>query len=167
MAHGSPLVTNPPGGGHRVAHPEGLVEVARDAGRLADSYVRDLIGEGHMLSLVSARLQRRIAEGVASGRMSDQAASIGRLFSGVVTMRMMTIAFEAAGAAGGAWSDNDGAVGARGLQFLMRQSAAIGGGTLEMARNVVSERVLGMPREQALDRDVAFRDVPRGPAAHS
>jgi len=31
-----------------------------------------------------------------------------------------------------------------------------------MARNVISERVLGMPREAALDRDVAFRDVPRG-----
>jgi hypothetical protein len=28
-----------------------------------------------------------------------------------------------------------------------------------MARNVISERVLGMPRERTLDRDVAFRDV--------
>ena len=32
-----------------------------------------------------------------------------------------------------------------------------------MARNVISERVLGMPRERSIDRDVAFRDVPRGP----
>jgi hypothetical protein len=30
-----------------------------------------------------------------------------------------------------------------------------------MARNVISERVLGMPRELTLDRNVAFRDVPR------
>ena len=30
----------------------------------------------------------------------------------------------------------------------------------------IAERVLGMPREQSLDRDVAFRDVPRGPTAH-
>ena len=35
-----------------------------------------------------------------------------------------------------------------------------------MAANVVSERVLGMPRERTLDRDVAFRDVPRS-ASHS
>jgi hypothetical protein len=30
-----------------------------------------------------------------------------------------------------------------------------------MARNVVAERVLGMPRERRLDKDVPFRDVPR------
>ena len=46
----------------------------------------------------------------------------------------------------------------------MRQASCIGGGTTEMASNVIAERVLGMPRERALDRDVAFRDVPRGPA---
>ena len=53
--------------------------VARDAGRLDDPHVRDLIGEGHMLELVNAQLQRRLGDGVASGRMSEQSASIGRL----------------------------------------------------------------------------------------
>jgi hypothetical protein len=47
----------------------------------------------------------------------------------------------------------------------MRQTSCIGGGTTEMARNVISERVLGMPRERTLDRDVPFRDVPRS-ASH-
>ena len=48
-----------------------------------------------------------------------------------------------------------------GISFLMRQTASIGGGTVEMSRNVVSERFLGMPQEARNDRDVAFRDVPR------
>ena len=43
----------------------------------------------------------------------------------------------------------------------MRQAGSIGGGTTEMARNVISERVLMMPRERRLDKDVPFREVPR------
>jgi hypothetical protein len=43
----------------------------------------------------------------------------------------------------------------------MRQAASIGGGTTEMAANVISERVLGMPREITPDRELPFRDVPR------
>ena len=51
------------------------------------------------------------------------------------------------------------------INFLMRQAGSIGGGTVEMARNVISERVLDMPRERTLDRDVPFRDVPRSRSA--
>ena len=96
--------------------------------------------------------------------MSDQASALGKLFYALVTGRRTTIAFELAGATGAAWADDDGAAAGAGNDFLMRQVGAIGGGTTEMARNVVSERVLGMPRERTLDRDTPFRDVPRGPS---
>ncbi len=99
--------------------------------------------------------------------MPDQSAAIGRLFAGVASARNRTIAFEIAGAAGAAWTDDDGELAFAGSDFLMRQVSEIGGGTTEMARNVISERVLGMPRERALDRDVAFRDVPRSAALPS
>lgn len=164
-AQSSPFLSQPPGGAHARTDPPTLVAIARDSGRLEDPRARDLIGEGSMLELVTAQLHRRIGDGVLTGHMSDQAASIARLFRGVAINRLTTIGFEVAGAAGGAWSDRDGAAAGRGSEFLIRQVAAIAGGTLEMARNVVSERVLGMPREQAVDRDMAFRDVPRGPAA--
>ena len=124
--------------------------------------VRDLVGESEMLKTVGAELNKRVAEGMRTGTWSDQSAAIGRLFHGADAERLGTIAFELAGASGGAWTDDDGRLAERGMDFLMRQVGSIGGGTTEMARNVVSERVLGMPREQTLDRDVAFRDVPRG-----
>jgi alkylation response protein AidB-like acyl-CoA dehydrogenase len=167
MLTNSPLVTVPAGMSRGGGGEMPMEAVARDAGRLADPYVRDLVGEAHMLEIVDRELRRRIGEGIATGAMPDQSAAIGRLFNGVTTARIRTIALEIAGAAGAAWTDEDGELAFCGSDFLMRQVSAIGGGTTEMARNVISERVLGMPRERALDRDVAFRDVPRGASSRS
>ncbi|MEX5709721.1 MULTISPECIES: acyl-CoA dehydrogenase family protein [Parafrankia] len=162
MLHNSPLVTIPADGARGTIRATHLVEIARDAGRLEDPLARDLIGEGRMLDLVTHALQGRLSRGLRSGRMPDQSAAIGRLFTGVTAARTTTLSFNLAGGASAAWTDDDGATAECGNDFLLRQVSCIGGGTTEMARNVVSERVLGMPREPAKDRGVAFRDVPRG-----
>jgi alkylation response protein AidB-like acyl-CoA dehydrogenase len=161
MLYNSPLVTVPTGTPRGTASSSSALDVARDAGRLGDPTVRDLIGEARMLDVVANALERRVGDGIATQTMSGQASAIGRVFVGVVAARRMTIQFEIAGAAGAAWSDDDGELTHCGNDFLMRQTSCIGGGTTEMARNVISERVLGMPRERTLDRDIAFRDVPR------
>jgi len=166
MLFNSPYVTFP-SGSERGALEGSALDVARDAGRLDDPCARDLVGEARVLDVVGHHLQQRLAAGVRSGRMSDQAAAIGRLFAGTARARLSTIKFELAGPAAAAWSDDDGAAADAGFTFLMRQTACIGGGTTEMARNVVSERVLGMPRERTLDRDVPFRDVPRSASSHA
>jgi alkylation response protein AidB-like acyl-CoA dehydrogenase len=83
-----------------------------------------------------------------------------RLFSGVTNARTATIALELAGGAGLVWSPGNERRAQAGIGYLVRQTACIGGGTTEMARNVISERLLGMPREARAD-DGPFRNVPR------
>ncbi len=162
MLHNSPYVTIPAGDAHSGIGASSVLRVARQSEQLDNPWVRDLVGEARMLQLTAEALQQRLADGMRSGAIADQSAAIGRLFSGVVSTRTNTIAFEIAGGEDGTWTDDDGALADCGTDFLMRQVATIGGGTTEMARNVISERVLGMPRERTLDRDVPFRDVPRG-----
>ena len=65
--------------------------------------------------------------------MSDQAASVGRLYSGVSTTRLTSIAFELAGSSATAWDDTDGAAAEIGNDYLLRQVSTLGGGTTEMA----------------------------------
>ena len=163
MQYNSPFVTRPTSAA-REGEKGSILDVARDAGRLDDPIARELAGEALELGLVTEALNHRVARGIMSGAMTDQAAAVGRLLMCTSLARQSTLAFQIAGAVGGAWNDDDGEAAERGIDFLMRQTASIGGGTTEMARNVIAERVLGMPREPSLDRNVPFRDVPRGSA---
>ena len=165
FGHNSPYVTMPERiGGTRSKTPTNVAIAAR-AGKLDDPAAQELIGEARALSIVTHELSRRIATAAASGKGNTDQSSIDRLFRGVAGVRQATISFELAGASAAAWTEEEEEeTGAQGMNFLMRQVGCIGAGTTEISRNVVSERVLGMPREASGDKGVAFRDVPRGPS---
>jgi alkylation response protein AidB-like acyl-CoA dehydrogenase len=166
VSGGSPYITRPAGprsarGPHSGAR--SLGQRISTAQHLDRARRLELVGEFRATELVELALSSRIAEGILAGRVTDQSAAITRLYGGARGVRLATIAFELDGPAAVAWSNDEDEMGPSGNWFLMRQSSCIGGGTTEMSRNVVSERVLGMPRERTLDKDVPFRDVPRAP----
>jgi alkylation response protein AidB-like acyl-CoA dehydrogenase len=163
MQSNSPYITAPVNSARAIVEAS-PAQVARDAGCLDDSRVRDLIGEARVLQLACGALQRRVSDGVRSGKLDAQAASISRVSDITVRLRLTSIKYDIAGSHAAAWSDQDGAAAEGGDAFMMRQVAAIGGGTTEMARNVIGERVLNFPREYAADRGVPFNQVRHGRA---
>lgn len=161
MGGGSPFVSGPRFG--RASEGPNLIELARSTGQLEDSRVRDQIAQARIMKVVSGQLVRRVGGAIVSGALTPQASSILRLFEAERSWTEYDAAFKIAGSnAVTGPSPQDRGLGLAGHRYLSRQAGSLGGGSTEIARNVISERVLEMPREAAADRGVAFKDVKRG-----
>ena len=140
-----------------------LVELARRCGNAQDPRVRALIAEAHALDTIQANLVERINTGIGSGALAPIFGSLLRLFEITKVLQCSNTSADIAGAELVVWpASSPGTVG---NQFLMRQAAALAGGSIEMQRNIISERVLGLPRELATDVGVPFDSVPHNVAS--
>jgi alkylation response protein AidB-like acyl-CoA dehydrogenase len=160
----SPYTSGRSDGQSSAGQDDQLVEVVRARGLASDAHARQLVAEARVSVLVGRNLVDRVTRAMSIGKLPPSAGAILKLWSATSVIRRTEIGVELAGPAGAAWPAADGPVPSRVLaeRSLPRQGAALGGGSNEMQRNIISERILGMPREFAADRDVPYRDVPRG-----
>lgn len=143
-----------------------LAALARAAGGAGDPATRADIGRVAAQWTVHDQLIPFVMAKIAAGDLPDAAGSIIRLFVAETEQLSNDLAVRIAGpsvvVSGAEDSDVEKALA---HNFLSRQIISIGGGTSEMARNVISERVLQMPREPAADRGVPFNQVTRNKGA--
>ena len=121
--------------------------------------VREMVGRALVHRAVHGQLSEHVYHAVASGALPSAAGSIIRLYMAEVHDVETDTAYAIAGSS--AVVEDDAESLDIGTRYLGRQIASIGGGTTEMARNVIGERVLNFPREYAADRGVPFKQVRR------
>jgi len=136
-----------------------LIELARRRGLADDAHVRQLVAGAYVDATVQSHLVARATTGFRTGAFPGPAGALLKLYVATLGVRRSDITMEIAGSASVGWTDDDADTGRRGELFIGRQGGAIAGGTNEMQRNVIAERVLGLPREQTVDRDVPFSQV--------
>jgi len=139
-----------------------FVDLARRTGQADDVRVRELIGEARTMHRVQEQLIDRVMAGMGSGQLPTPAASIIRLFHAEADWKNADIGVQIAGSALAAGTFGENGPLDYGHYYLSRQGSSLGGGSTEMSRNIISERILDMPREYAADRDLPFNQVAQG-----
>jgi acyl-CoA dehydrogenase len=129
----------------QIAKQRGTDEVARD--HLARVYTQKRI-----LELLNARILAKIGR----GQIPDAEGSIVKLVLANLVTQTATVGMRLLG--------SDGAImGDGGVQsaFLGAPAFHIGGGTDEIQKNLIGERVLGLPKDPSPDKDVPFGSLAR------
>lgn len=136
-----------------------LVEAARTGGER----LLGVVGELEERQTVHRQLIQRVTLGISMQRLPPASGALLRLSAAEAGVRAATLRLDAAGVDAVAWPAGTDSPTV-GDSYVFRQASALGGGSAEMQRNIISERLLGMPREPVADRDRPFREVVRGTA---
>jgi alkylation response protein AidB-like acyl-CoA dehydrogenase len=134
-----------------------LVDLVRVAGGAPDPVVRDRLVSVWAESQILRVLRLRMVSAVLAGRVPGAEASVRKAIADAHGQHVMDLARDLAGPfamlAGtgpvGGWGPEGAAMGdatwSRG--FLYAPALTVGGGTSEVQRNIVAEKVLGLPRD--------------------
>ncbi|MCV7203917.1 acyl-CoA dehydrogenase [Mycolicibacterium peregrinum] len=137
-----------------------LIGLARDHGRLEDPAVRkelaDVLALRELNSLNNARAKAAAAQGTSSSIMSLGKLAMSNILHAEARLKTEIIGAEAL-LAGPENPEADD------INFLTLNAffTSIGGGTDQVQRNIIGERVLGLAKEPEVDRDIPFRQARR------
>ncbi|CAN5495856.1 acyl-CoA dehydrogenase [soil metagenome] len=103
----------------------------------------------------------RAVSALSKGERPGPENSIGKLVAGAMAQDIAMYAMDLQGAAGMLTDPATAEIGGQ-FQAMLQQSPSIriAGGTDEILRNIIAERVLGLPGDIRVDKDVPFNKIP-------
>jgi alkylation response protein AidB-like acyl-CoA dehydrogenase len=149
-------------GGAGTAH---VLELARRRDAAADPVTRQALVRVYSEERIRAWTNERVRGQLRAGRTPGPESSIGKVHQGELNQRIQELAVGLLGMDAMAW-ESDAAEYASTLPFELRgmlrsRANTIEGGTTEINKNVLGERVLGLPREPDPWHGRPWREVPR------
>ncbi len=127
-----------------------LIELAHSLGDGLTVPQRDKVAQAY--------IEARVLELTAARRIHGSATKIAKA---TTNQRLQLVAMELLGARGAAWRGGDTETPGYVRELLRTRANSIEGGTSEIQRNIVGERVLGLPREPDPFKGSPWKDVPR------
>jgi alkylation response protein AidB-like acyl-CoA dehydrogenase len=138
---------------------DATIDLARRTGATGDPVVRQELGRLYSEERIRDWTNQRVRAGVKAGRAPGPESSVGKVHQGGLNQRVQLLAVAVLGAAGMAWEGDELRPEVRGM--LRSRANTIEGGTTEVNKNVIGERVLGLPREPDPYQRAAWREIPR------
>ncbi len=153
------------GAGMPTGFPELFEFVSRletaDGPAIADKMVRAKLANWAVRASGLKYTAFRAISALSKGERPGPENSIGKLVAGSMMQEIAAFALDLQGEAGVLLDPRDAADAARFQAMALRSPATrIEGGTDEILRNIIAERVLGLPADVRVDKDVPFNKIP-------
>jgi len=150
------------GGGGRGGRGQMMTMLAQAQGRAQDPVLRQDLMKLHQMSEIGRFTSLRSKAAVAQGRRPGPEASTGKLNVSRMTRATRETGLAILGAHGMLKGGDAPMGGAIGELATFSPAVSIYGGTDEIQHNIIGERVLGLPKEPDLSRDVPFKELKVG-----
>ena len=147
-------------GGITTDRTDRLIREVRKRGLNHDAALRQKLMRLRTLETCLSLVAMRTRAELKAGRTPGPGGSIGKLATVEIANLHTEVSMAIAGASGVAWEDEADAFWQR--QALTSLQAGIAGGTTEIQRNIIGDRVLGLPRDISVDRGVPYKDLTIG-----
>jgi alkylation response protein AidB-like acyl-CoA dehydrogenase len=144
------------------AQSDQLVKLAKANGAIDNPVVRDQLMRLYCMESTKSMVAQRTRAEVKAGKTPGPGGSFGKLMGSNISWFYRSIALEIAGPGSVAWAADESGASHLNEYVLSSFQNGIAGGTDEIQRNIIGERVLGLPREPSVDAGVPFRDLKIG-----